>query len=66
MSENTVSMKVFTYVIGIIFMVIGFLFSCQAALSNKVDVIAADNSDIKTQLSQIQTDLKWIINQYQK
>lgn len=58
--EKMVSWRVFTWVMGIVTLLIGILFQAQAALSGKVETISDNNIEIRTQLSQIQTDILWI------
>ena len=58
--KRYVSWQIFVWVIGIITIVIGWCFVAQAATSKKVDEYSQQLLEIRTQLSQIQTDLQWI------
>ena len=58
--KRYVSWHIFIWVIGIITVVIGWCFVAQAATSKKVDEYSQQLLEIRTQLSQIQTDLQWI------
>lgn len=58
--KKQVSWEVFCWAMAFVFMVIGYLFQTQAALSSKVEDISHNNVEIQTQLSQIQTDIQWI------
>ena len=58
--KRYVSWQIFVWVIGIITIVIGWCFVAQAATSEKVDKYNQQLLEIRTQLSQIQTDLQWI------
>ena len=58
--KRYVSWQIFVWVIGIITIVIGWCFVAQANTSEKVDKYNQQLLEIRTQLSQIQTDLQWI------
>jgi len=58
--KRYVSWQIFVWVIGIITVVIGWCFVAQANTSEKVDKYNQQLLEIRTQLSQIQTDLQWI------
>jgi len=58
--KRYVSWQIFVWVIGIITIVIGWCFVAQAATNEKVDKYNQQLLEIRTQLSQIQTDLQWI------
>ena len=58
--KRYVSWQVFVWVIGILTIVIGWCFVAQAATSERVDEYNQQLLEIRTQLSQIQTDLHWI------
>lgn len=58
--QKSVSWATFIWVIGIITLCLGWSFNTQAQLSEKVDVYSGQLLEIRTQLSQIQTDLVWI------
>jgi ammonia channel protein AmtB len=60
--EKYVTLKIFTWVIGVIVVVFGWLFAINSALSSKVDSVTSDSVVIQTQLAQIQADLVWIKN----
>lgn len=60
MENKKVDMKIFIWVIGVILIVFGFLFNTVYALNNKVDYTKSSLANIEIQLSQIQTDLRWI------
>ena len=63
MEENKkkyVSWYVFVWVIGIIFIILGLIFSQIAIADGKIEKHLSESQDIKAQLSQIQTDLSWI------
>ena len=58
--KRYVSWQIFVWAIGIITVVIGWCFVAQANTSEKVDKYNQQLLEIRTQLSQIQTDLQWI------
>ena len=58
--KRYVSWHIFIWAIGIITIVIGWCFVAQANTSEKVDEYSQQLLEIRTQLSQIQTDLQWI------
>jgi len=58
--KRYVSWQIFVWVVGIITIVIGWCFVAQANTSEKVDKYNQQLLEIRTQLSQIQTDLQWI------
>ena len=58
--KNYVSFSIFTWAIGIIVVIIGWMLVANSALSARVNEISIDSITIQTQLSQIQTDLSWI------
>ena len=63
MSEETygyVKWRVFTWALAIVFILFGTVFNLIIKNSNKLDVFNRDASEIKIQLSQIQTDILWI------
>lgn len=64
--EKYVTLKIFTWAIGIIIVVFGWLFTINSALSSRVDDISSDSIIIQTQLAQIQADLVWIKNNLSK
>lgn len=64
--EKMVSWRVFTWAMGLVTLILGILFQAQNALSDRVDGISATNNEIKTQLSQIQTDIQWIKSALEK
>lgn len=51
---------IFTWIIGIIFIILGWVIWAEAGFNGQL--VEHDNKDleIQTQLSQIQTDLNWI------
>lgn len=57
---KSVPWVVFVWAMGILLAILGLLFNAQVALSNKVNGSQAGIIDIKTQLAQIQTDIKWL------
>ena len=59
-SKQFVTTRALSFALGIITVVIGWLFVANAALSARVDKMSGDYMAIQTQLSQIQTDLVWI------
>lgn len=58
--KTYVSFAIFTWAIGIIIGVIGWMLVANSSLAAKVDSISDSYILIQTQLSQIQTDLVWI------
>ena len=58
--KRYVSWHIFIWAIGIITIVIGWCFVAQATTSRKLDEYNGQLLEIRTQLSQIQTDLQWI------
>jgi len=58
--KRYVSWHIFIWAIGIITIVIGWCFMTQATTCEKVDEYNQQLLEIRTQLSQIQTDLQWI------
>ena len=54
------SWKVFIWAMGIILLLFGWLIIANASVSNKIDAINQTYVEIRTQLSQIQTDISWI------
>lgn len=58
--KNYVSFTVFSWAMGIIMVVLGWVLVANSALSARVNEISIDYVAIQTQLSQIQTDLSWI------
>ncbi len=69
--KKPVSWVIFTFVIGLIFIVIGYLFSCISKAEGRAeeaketviqisDDYKTDVLEIKTQLSGIQADLIWL------
>ena len=62
MNQNNryVSWTVFSAVIGLIFITIGWSLAAQQHLNNKVDNYSQQLLEIRTQLSQIETDIRWI------
>lgn len=58
--EKYVSFKIFTWSMGIIVVVFGWILTANATLTNRINEISIDSITIQTQLSQIQTDLSWI------
>ena len=52
--------KLFTWVLGIIILAIGWLFSICSAQEKKMADISSYQTKLDVQLSQIQTDLIWI------
>ncbi len=63
-NSKKVSFTVFTWVIGIIIIIVGWLFAYINGVSGRVDNFTNNfNTDIvkiQVQLSQIQTDILWI------
>lgn len=55
-----VKWSVFTCVTGILLIAFGWSLTAQSQLSNKVDGYNYQLLEIRTQLSQIQTDIRWI------
>jgi len=55
-----VSWTIFTWVIGIMTLAIGWSFAAQASSAEITENFNLQMLEIKTQLSQIQTDLQWI------
>lgn len=64
--KTYVSFAVFTWAIGIIIGVIGWMLVANSSLAAKVDSISDSYVLIQTQLSQIQTDLRWVRNSVEK
>lgn len=58
--KGKVSWKVFIWALGIILILFGMVFSQINSVTNTVQASNKDTTDIKVQLSQIQTDLQWI------
>ena len=58
--EAYVKWYIFCWAIGTITLMIGWSFVAQAQLGIKVDSFSQQSLEIRTQLSQIQTDLGWI------
>ena len=58
--DKYVSWFVFIWAIGILTLCLGWSFKTQAQLNDKVDIYSNQLLEIRTQLSQIQTDLMWI------
>jgi hypothetical protein len=57
-----VSWKIFCWAMTIVLILFGTVFSSVAAMNSKVDTYTRDLTEIKIQLSGIQTDLIWIKN----
>lgn len=64
--EKYVTFKIFTWAIGIIIVVFGWLFAVNNALSSRVNDVSSDSLVVQTQLAQIQADLVWIKNNLNK
>jgi len=58
--KKYVPFSVFTWAIGVLTVIMGWMLVANAALTNKVDAMSDSYIEIQTQLSQIQTDLGWI------
>ena len=61
--QRYVNWQVFVWVIGIMTIAMGWCFMTQATTCKKVDQYNQQLLEIRTQLSQIQTDLSWIKNE---
>jgi len=55
-----VGWKVFSWAMGIVLLLFGVCFTAISSLSLRVDEGRVEYAEIKTQLSQIQTDLVWL------
>jgi len=68
--EKFVRWAIFIWAIGIIFMLFTVLSGSVLAMQNKLETYKeqqnANNLEIKTQLSQIQSDLQWLKNALNK
>ncbi|MBX4188109.1 MAG: hypothetical protein KW793_03165 [Candidatus Doudnabacteria bacterium] len=58
--KGNVSFQIFAWAIGIVIVVVGWMFTKMNALESKVDVAINANNQVLVQLSQIQTDILWI------
>jgi hypothetical protein len=58
-----VGWKVFCWAMGIILVLFGTCFATISSVSLKVDNVQVQYTEIRAQLSQIQTDLLWLKNQ---
>ena len=58
--EEFVTYKVMGWVIGIIFLVLGWLMTSTVAANNKVDNSVASQSTISAKLDVISNDVSWI------
>ena len=61
-----VSWKIFCWAISIVLIIFGWAFISLASLTAKVDTYSTDLTEIRVQLSGIQTDLMWIKNNLSK
>ena len=59
-NNNYVNWVVFIWVVGIFTLIFGWLITAQAALDNKVNVYSNQFLEIRTQLSEIKTNIVWI------
>lgn len=60
-----VDFKIFIWVIGVIVVVFGYLFTEVSALGDRVENTNDDIVIMKTDIAEIKTDLKWIVNKFQ-
>lgn len=58
--KKPVPFVVFTWAIGLVFLMLGWVFTEMKTLTVKVDTAVSSQNEIRVQLSQIQTDLVWI------
>lgn len=58
--KNMVSWKVFCWAMSVILILFGTAFAIIQTISIKIDGAVIQYTEIKVQLSQIQTDLLWI------
>lgn len=58
--------SIFCWVISIFIVVMGWVFVRVSAAENKMEGVNGSQTEIKTQLSQIQTDILWIKNSLDK
>ena len=58
--QQTTFLKTVSIIVSLIIVSIGWLFTLNVAMSSRIDTMSASYVTIKTQLSQIQTDLSWL------
>jgi hypothetical protein len=61
-----IQFKAVCWAIGILIVGIGWLFTCYAGLSARVQAISDYQSDINSRLTKIETDLSWIRSYMEK
>jgi type II secretory pathway component PulL len=59
-NNNKVSWIIFAWTIGVVLVIMGFMFTQIGNLSAKTDVYQKDQVDMKVMLASIQSDLVWI------
>ena len=58
--KKFVTMKMLGIILSVFIVVIGWQFTTIAFMNAKVENCTEINTEVKTQLAQIQTDLQWI------
>lgn len=71
MEENNrlnekVSWKIFIWIIGVMIIILGWIFAGMAATNNRVNHIREDSVEIKMFMSEVKTDLGWIKEQFKR
>lgn len=64
--KKYVSWTIFVWTIALIITVFGYIFTVNAKTNDRVDDYSIGLTEIKVQLSQIQTDILWIKNKDSK
>lgn len=59
-NNRLVPWSIFISALGIVFLIIGLLFNAYRILDTSVQAAVNDNTEIKIQLREIQTDVRWI------
>lgn len=59
-NNRLVPWSIFISALAIIFIIIGLLFNGYRILNTNVQAAVNDNTEIKIQLREIQTDVRWI------
>jgi len=58
--KNKVNWTAFTWAIGILLLVMGWLITSSSRIENKIDVMHDNHTEMKEDIRELKTDISWL------